>query len=139
MGPQVPVRLSDFKTIAVNLFGKAVVCAAKWVVASRRRGLRVVAAKPDGDKDKGILLLRDRVAQLQSQNAILRLLRKPDITTRCACAAVSLVSSRPFGSAWGGRGSSECGYSSSHPATACTANLRSGRSGSSGRGSTARP
>ena len=75
-GPQVAVRLAEFSTIAVNLIGKAVVYAAKWAGASRRRGLALVAAKPDGDKDKEILLLRDRVAQLQSQVEILRLLRK---------------------------------------------------------------
>ena len=58
-------------------------CAdSRWVAASRRRGLEVVAARPDGDKDKEIVFLRDRVAELQSQVDILRQLHKPDNTTR---------------------------------------------------------
>ena len=68
--------------IAVNLMGKAVLLAAKWAAASRRRGLGLAAARPDGDKDKEIIFLRDRVAELQSQVDILKKLYKPDNTSR---------------------------------------------------------
>lgn len=68
--------------IAVNLMGKAVLLAAKWAAASRRRGLEIAAARPDGDKDKEIIFFRDRVAELQSQVDILKKLYKPDNTSR---------------------------------------------------------
>ena len=51
--------------IAVNLMGKAVLLAAKWAAMRRKKALEVMAARPDGDKDKEIVFLRDRVAQLQ--------------------------------------------------------------------------
>jgi hypothetical protein len=74
--------LAEVTRVAVNLIGKAVVLTARWAAASRRRGLEVAAARPEGDKDKEIVFLRDRVAELQSQVDILRQLHKPDNTTR---------------------------------------------------------
>ena len=68
--------------IAVNLMGKAVLLAARWAATRRKRALEIMAARPDEDKDKEIVFLRDRVEQLQSQVEILRQLHKPDNTTR---------------------------------------------------------
>jgi len=72
------MSLAQIAGVAVNLIGKAVMLAARWTAASRRRGLGAAAARPDGDKDREIIFLKDRVAQLQSQVEILRLLYKPD-------------------------------------------------------------
>ena len=69
-------------SIAVNLMGKAVELAAKWAATRRRNGLAAAAARPEDDKDREIVFLRDRVAELISQVAILRQLHKPDNTTR---------------------------------------------------------
>ena len=79
------MRLAEVTRVAVNLIGKAVVLTARWAAASRRRGLEVAAARPDCDKDKEIIFLRDRVAELQSQVEILKQLYKPDNTTRYTC------------------------------------------------------
>lgn len=79
------MRLVEVTRVAVNLIGKAVVLAAQWSAASRRRGLAVAAAGRDGDKDKEIVFLKDRVAELQSQVEILRQLHKPDSTRRYTC------------------------------------------------------
>ena len=68
--------------IAINLIGKAVIFAARWAAVRRKNALEFVNALPDDDKDKEIIFLRDQVEQLQSQVEILRLLRKPDNTTR---------------------------------------------------------
>ena len=77
-------RMSSIQaaSIAVNLMGKAVVLAAKWAATRRRNGLAAAAARPEDDKDREIVFLRDRVAELISQVEILRQLHKPDNTTR---------------------------------------------------------
>ena len=77
-------RMSSIQaaSIAVNLMGKAVVLAAKWAATRRRSGLAAAAARPEDDKAREIVFLRDRVAELQSRVEILRQLHKPDNTTR---------------------------------------------------------
>jgi hypothetical protein len=73
---------AEILSVAVNLLGKAIVFGARWAATHRMRGLRAIAARPEGDKDKEIVFLRDRVAELQSQLEILRRLHKPNNTTR---------------------------------------------------------
>jgi putative transposase len=76
------MRLADVTRVAVNVIGKAVLFTARWAAASRRRGLEIAAARLESDKDKEIVFLRDRVAQLQSQVKVVKQLYKPDNTTR---------------------------------------------------------
>ena len=74
--------LSQIGRLAVNLMGRAVLLAAKWAGTRRKQALEAMAARPDADKDKEIVFLTDRVAELQSRVEILRQLHKPDNTTR---------------------------------------------------------
>jgi len=76
------MRCPETLSVAVNLLGKAIVLGARWAGRRRRRGLAAVAASPASNKDKEIIFLRDRVAELQSQVEILRRLHKSDNTTR---------------------------------------------------------
>lgn len=55
---------------------------ARWAGRRRRLGLAAIAASPESSKDKEIVFLRDRVAELQSRVEILKRLHQPDTTTR---------------------------------------------------------
>jgi transposase InsO family protein len=76
------MRCPEILSVAINLLGKAVVLGARWAGTRRRHGLAAIAASRESSKDKEIIFLRDRVAELQSQVEILRQLHKPDNTTR---------------------------------------------------------
>ena len=56
---------------ATTLFIKAVLLAARWAGAIRRRALEQFSAMSAEDKDQEILALRDRVYQLETRVAIL--------------------------------------------------------------------
>ena len=49
----------EILSVAINLLGKAIVLGARLAGMRRRRGLAAVAARPEGDKDKEIIFLRD--------------------------------------------------------------------------------
>jgi transposase InsO family protein len=76
------MRSPEILSVAINLLGKAIVFGARWAGMRRRRGLAAIAASPESSKDKEIIFLRDRLAELQSQVEILKRLHKSDNTTR---------------------------------------------------------
>ena len=68
---------------AVALIIKAAVLAARWAGVLRKRTIETVTSRPGDSKDEEILLLRDRVEQLQSQVEILqKQLRRPTAKPR---------------------------------------------------------
>jgi len=74
-----------FVAFALQLFLKAVILAAQWAGGKRQRALADLARADETDKDKEILLLRERIGQLEEQVAILQkhnMQKKPRFTLR---------------------------------------------------------
>jgi hypothetical protein len=55
---------------------------ARWAAMHRRRALNCLAARSEEDKDAEIMVLRERLAELQSQVEILRRLHQPSTSRR---------------------------------------------------------
>ena len=58
---------STILSLALNLLARAIVQVARWAAMHRRRALNCLAARPEDDKDAEIVVLRERLAELQSQ------------------------------------------------------------------------
>ena len=68
--------------LALNLLAKAIVLGAGWAGGHRSRALRAMVPGAEGDKDREIVLLQERLAELQSQVEILKELHRPTPATR---------------------------------------------------------
>jgi hypothetical protein len=54
-------------SLALNLLARAMVQVARWAAMHRRRALNRLAARSEEDKDAEMIVLRERLAELQSQ------------------------------------------------------------------------
>jgi len=73
---------STILSLALNLLARAMVQVARWAAMHRRRALNRLAARPREDKDAEIMVLREGLAELQSQVEILRRLHQPSMARR---------------------------------------------------------
>ena len=69
-------------SLAFNLLAKAIVLGAGWASGHRCRTLKAMVSGAEGDKDREIVLLQERLAELQSQVEILKEMHRPTPATR---------------------------------------------------------
>ena len=61
-----------FLAEAVSLMVKATIYSAQWAAAGRKRALTKISAMTDREREREILLLRERIAQHEQLIAILQ-------------------------------------------------------------------
>jgi len=73
---------STILSLALNLLAKAMVRVARWAAMLRQRALKDLAVWSEENKSAEIIVLEERLAELQSQVEILRPLHQPSTTRR---------------------------------------------------------
>jgi len=69
-------------SLALNLLAQVIVLGAGWASGYRRRALKAMVPGAEADKDREILLLQERVAELLSRVEILKEMLHPTAATR---------------------------------------------------------